>query len=405
MAFKDILTKPVTFKGKNISWGSLRKPLDPKDFRIVTVADFPNEIPLYDETRVALIPFRTLVSYPFSFPFGGKGNVRDALLLSFKPILGEKEDRLSLIPQITAQNASSTKGVAWLISREEVAEWESKLGENVSFWPAPLAFADEVDGDGVVVWSDAEGSSAVWLEAGETRFYRWVPAAEETAEELVEWVQNYAVSQGKQITRVSILKEGDASPAAVEVAGRASLAVVPGLDMLDLSTRGADNAEQIEAYFTAAARTLRVLSILGTIFLFFSLVLLIQNIYHRSDFSALPRQAYARAFGEESNNPLTSANRMLRNLTGSGPQMTLAQVLSNFVAAWKETGDHAKIQIDSIRYGAERTEIQGLSETTDAIQQLRDELGKHGFAARTGEVQQVPGSGLRFSIILTGAAQ
>jgi hypothetical protein len=63
-----------------------------------------------------LAPFKTLVSYPFSIPFGRKGNVREALLLSFRPILGETEKGLFLVPQVTEQTANLTKGVAWLLS-------------------------------------------------------------------------------------------------------------------------------------------------------------------------------------------------------------------------------------------------------------------------------------------------
>jgi hypothetical protein len=268
-----------------------------------------------------------------------------------------------------------------------------------------LAFASEVDGNGVVVWADEEGSAAVWLSEGETKFYRWTPADESTPEELAEWVRSYAQAQGADIKEVCLFREGEITPYQAESCGRASLACVPGLDGLDLSTSGADNAAQIEAYFAAAFHTLRVLTVLGAVFLVLSAAFLFQSLSYRSSFRALPKEAYARAFGEESNSPLTSANRILRNGTGGGGQMSLAQVLSNFTAAWKNSPDSAGIKIDTIRYGAERTEIQGLADTTDAISQLRDELNKQGFTARTGEVQQVPGSGLRFSINLTGASK
>ena len=63
------------------------------------------------------------------------------------------------------------------------------------------------------------------------------------------------------------------------------------------------------------------------------------------------------------------------------------------------------MKLDSLRYGAERTEIQGLAGSMDSIQSLRDLLNRNGFTAKVGEVQQVPGSGMRFSISLTGAKQ
>ncbi len=82
--------------------------------------------------------------------------------------------------------------------------------------------------------------------------------------------------------------------------------------------------------------------------------------------------------------------------------MTFEQVLSNFSAAWKNANASSGIKIDAIRYGSERTEIQGLADSTTVIEAFRDALGRSGFSAKLGDVQQVPGSGLRFSISLAG---
>ena len=74
------------------------------------------------EHKVVLIPFRTLVSYHFSYPFGRKGKVREALKLNFRPIIGEQEEHLALTPQITKQTQNSTEGTAWFAARAEVEE-------------------------------------------------------------------------------------------------------------------------------------------------------------------------------------------------------------------------------------------------------------------------------------------
>jgi hypothetical protein len=121
-------------------------------------------------------------------------------------------------------------------------------------------------------------------------------------------------------------------------------------------------------------------------------------------FAAAPPQIYKSAFGENSNSPLSSAYRKLRLLTGTGAQMAFDQTLGNISAAWSAMPAGTQVKLDALRYGAERTEIQGLASSTGDIDKLRDALAANGFKAKNGDVQQVPGSGLRFTITLNETA-
>lgn len=384
------------------------RPKVVRKFRIYPLSSIENvrtEPYVSNETPIVLIPFKTLVSYPFSFPFGKKGSIRDALTLNLRPVLGNSDTSLILVPQVTEQASDLTKGVAWLAAKSEIAEWESRIGTGAVFWPAPIAFVSEVNGSGIVVWCDDEGSSAMWFDDGEPIFYRWMPDSEGGAEQLAEWVLKYAESNGRKIDSVKIFRNGGVSQKDVQFCGEAAIASLKGLDMLDLSSRGADMAEQTEAFFNTAFKTAKTLSILGVMFVVFSAMPLIQGLIYKGSFDRAPAQIYRRIFGEESGSPLMSVNRKLKMLTGNGTQMTLEQTLSNFSAAWKDNPSSAGMKLDSLRYGAERTEIQGLAGSMDSIQSLRDLLNRNGFTAKVGEVQQVPGSGMRFSISLTGAKQ
>ena len=82
--------------------------------------------------------------------------------------------------------------------------------------------------------------------------------------------------------------------------------------------------------------------------------------------------------------------------------MTLEQTLSNFASAWQDTKAALTMKLDSMQYGTEQTEIQGIADSVNSIEELRDSLSNNGFTAKIGEVQQVPGAGLRFSMVLTG---
>ena len=400
--------KSVSGRFKNISFNGLSKDRTaaPRSFSFQTVAAVAAQ-PAHSSgaPRVVLVPFRTLVSYPFSFPFGRKGKVREALSLNFRPVLGDRESLLSLVPQITEQSASLTRGTAWFAAKSEIEEWESRLGDDAAFWPVQMAFVGEVNGSGLVVWHDEEGSSAMWFEEWSPVFCRWAPASDGGPEELAEWVGQYAASSGKTIGCVKII-ESDAPESWIKRCCESALASVGGLESLDISNRGADAARQIESFFGTAFKTVRILSILGVIFLALSSLLLVQNFMGRSAFSEAPSAIYKSVFGEESNSPVTSAVRKLKVVTGSGDSghMSLEQTLSSFAAAWK-SASASGVTLDSIRYGLERTEIQGLADSMASVQGLRDSLAKNGFSAKVGEVQQVPKSGLRFTISLTGAGQ
>ena len=78
--------------------------------------------------------------------------------------------------------------------------------------------------------------------------------------------------------------------------------------------------------------------------------------------------------------------------------MSLEQALENISAAWKASASSGSLKLDAIRYGTERTEIQGTAAGSGAVESLRDSLNKSGFSAKITDIQQIPGSGMRFSI-------
>lgn len=354
------------------------------------------------ESKVVILALKSLVSYPFSFPFGRNGNVRSALAMALRPVIGEHEDLLSLFPQITEQRSDITKGVAWFVSKSEIRELETVFGKDAVFWPAPVAFVSEIEGNGLVVWCDKSGCSAIWFEDYTPLFHRWMPSADGNEELLSESVMKYAESLGKTIPRIRVIKEETLSAPELQRCGTSALKLVRGLDVLDLSNKGTDNARQIEALFDACFNTVRILAAAGAVFVFFSFLLLVQNLIDRDLYSSAPSDIYRTAFGEESKNPLVSSKRKLRLLTGEGSQMTLEQTLSNFASAWQDTKAALTMKLDSMQYGTEQTEIQGIADSVNSIEGLRDSLSNNGFTAKLGEVQQVPGAGLRFSMVLTG---
>jgi len=323
-------------------------------------------------------------------------------MLSLRPVLGNMDGSVSLVVQIMEQTADLTRGIAWLAARSEVEEWEARVGSGAAFWPAPLAFAAEVSGNGIAVWCDHDGSSAIWFNGGSPLFYRWMSSADGSPEELAEWMAEYAKAAGQTAGVVRIFKDGDVPLDYIKSCGESALLSLEGLDTLDLSGRGADAAEKTEAFFDTAFKTARAFAAAGFAFLVLSAVVLAQNMFYKDAFDAAPARIYEKVFKERSPFPLRSVTSKLKAVTRDGGEMSFERTVGALSSSWKALAVSPGTKIDSLRYGPERTEVVGIANSMDSIQSLRDSLAGTGAAVKIGEVQQIPGNGIRFSIIMTG---
>lgn len=397
--FKNKISSTSVFKKDGVT--SVKK------VRFVTLSaleKIKKEEPIFGEPRILLVPFKTLVLSPFSFPFGRKGKVRDALRLTFRPILGERESMLSVVPHIAEQTSNLTRGSVWFAAKSEIEETEALAGKDFIFWPAPLAFIPERDGCSLVIYCDDAGYSAMLFENKEPIFYRWMPFSDGDGDSLAEWMRSYAESVGKPVSETEIFR--DTEELSEALCRKQSLSSnLKSFENFDLSNRGVDIAREIESFTAAAFSAIKIFTVLGAVFALLSLALMVQTSLNEDTFGNAPSAIYKASFGEESRSPISSSSKKLRLITGEGVQMTLEQTLSNFSAAWKNCPEASNITMDSVRYGTERTEIQGLADGMTSIQALSGALEKNGFTSKVGDVQQVPGSGMRFSLTLTGAGK
>ena len=368
--------------------------------KFCTAARLSGQPAVQGERRVCCAPLRTAAAYPFSFPFGRKVNLRGALELKFRSIAGEG-GALMMIPQATERGASSTRGAAWFASREEIEDYEKALGGRAALIPAPLALLSEVGGCGLVIWREAGCSCALWAEDYEPKLYRCFSDEECRPDEAARWMRGYAQSAGGEIApeNVRIFDAAEISPEELQRAGEATFAASPSSAALDFSNSGASAAERREGFFASAFFALRAATAAGLFCLVLSLALLAQNVFMKDSFASAPSEIYSLALGEESRAPLTSVTRRLRAVSGGGVQLSFDGVLSGVAAAWKQMPD--TMRLDALRYGIERTELEGRAQNTGDLQALRDALSKNGFTVRLGDVQQIPGGGMRFSLHLS----
>ena len=163
----------------------------------------------------------------------------------------------------------------------------------------------------------------------------------------------------------------------------------------------------------ARERTARVLrnfsaavALLGTFFcaVQFSLSLQVSSSLDR--LSAEAASLYREIAGgtERIVDPLSQARGKLAELKGTGgDDSSLSLFLAHLGRAWTggETGRKPGFPIlDQMRYTGGSAELTGTAQTMEAIQALRSAADSGGFRASLGDIQQIPGGGLRFSLSL-----
>ncbi|HPR90448.1 MAG TPA: hypothetical protein PLD93_03325, partial [Synergistaceae bacterium] len=101
--------------------------------------------------------------------------------------------------------------------------------------------------------------------------------------------------------------------------------------------------------------------------------------------------------------PLSQARGKLAELKGQGKnENSLSRMLSHLGRTWLN-GDQRKEDfpvLEQLRFSSEGADITGTAEKMESIQDLRTVADGSGYRAALGDIQQIPGGGLRFTLSL-----
>lgn len=350
------------------------------------------------ERKVVLVPLHTLAAFPFSFPFGKKVSVRNALELRFRPLLGTQESKINVVPQITHQKANETTGVAWFVSQEETEEFERKYAD-CALWPAPFAFASRVNGDGVVVCDYDDGCCGVLFAQREAKLYRWMPKDCGSAEILSEELAAYGKRNFETEPEICIVEpEKDIS---LQEIGDRTLELLPYAYSFNLSSVNVSAKAENDKFIDKMLRFGQLMTLFGAIFFVASFVLLGVNVAFRSSFANAPSHIYETVLGESSESPLSSVSQKLRAVNAEGnAEESFKTHVNRISSVWKELS--TRPVFDEMRYSAERIEITGTAADASEVDALQKALSNNGYKAVTENAQQLTKAGMRFTISLTG---
>jgi hypothetical protein len=355
---------------------------------------------------VLLFPFRNLAAHEFSFPFHGTSKVRDALKIQYRPLLGEGMQNVGFIPFFTKLEKKSSVGCAFIVRENEAAEAEkqaSGISGDCAVWPSPLAFAGEVGPNGLIVWSDGDFTTSVWIKNWTPALYRTV-SGEISPEEEERHAIEYIERAGGAVEKTLIVESSDVSVDDMQACGARTLKLCPMYAALDLSGRGANIQEERERMFDAVSKASRLALASGLVFLAFALALFVKQSSVAADGASNPGVVYESAFGERSMQPVASSLTKLRSSRDGAPE-TISAMLEDISSIYESMGEGSGIAVETLRYGSDGTDILGTSKNNDSIQRFRGLLEELGYAARTDNIETIPGGDMRFNMNVSRGAQ
>ncbi len=353
-----------------------------------------------------LVPFRTASAHPFSYPFRSMRDIRNALSLRFEPLISG-EEALEIVPWVKTTGKRGATGAAWCIAAGEIPD-DSEIGGGNVVWPLPLALAGAVDGEGIAVYrGDGILASAVFS-GGSPLFCRSSVAGsgpgEADMDREVRLCRELAAASGLEDLSSSVWR-GD-SVAELHDAARETVDRFPSFLSVNIQRSALDTSLARERTAVALRNFSAAAAVAGLCFCGVQLWLAGQVRSSLSDLTSRSRAIYSEiaAPGERIVDPLSQIRGKLAAAAGNGrDELTLSSVLSHLARAWmsEEGGRRPEYPVlELLRYSGEGAELTGTASAMEAIRALRAAADEPPFRASLGDVQQIPGGGLRFSLSL-----
>lgn len=362
--------------------------------------------------RAALLlyPFTTASVHSFSFSFKSTKDVRNALELKFRPLLSGEED-VDIIPFFSGNSGEATGGVALCVWKGEIPEETSDLSlkENV-VWPLPLALASAVNGEGVALFrNDTVCASAVFRN-GLPVFLR-CRSSEAMGKEIDEEI--------KLCTQIAAASGMTVAPDSVQVlfedhllltTAKETVKKYPRYLSFNISRPAIASSLSRERAVLMLVRTAACFGIAGLLFCGVQFLEVRRLKVAIEQYAAESASLFQDVFGagERIVDPLSQARRAMAELRGQGKaENSFSLTLSHLGRTWLDGEEKRKNLpvLEQLRYSGDGADIIGTAENMESIQLLRGAAGSGGYRASLGDIQQIPGGGLRFTLSVRRAEQ
>ena len=368
----------------------------------------PTRVP--SDGALILFPFRTASAHPFSFPFRSAADIRNALSFRFKPLLSGEEE-VEVIPLVSGRTKTGSEGTALCVWEGEIPEEEPGFPvRNNVVLPLPLALAGAVQGEGGAVYRDDTVCASALFHGGLPVFIRCRASSPEDGgiEAEVRRVTEWATSMGHELAPESVWRSSNEE--ALFESARETATRYPKLLEFNISRPAL-------AASLARERTARILlktlgwaaaaGILLSVIQWTSLFQLRSSIQRYTDEGIA---LYQEVFGRNDRvvDPLSQAKGKLAELKNGGKsESSLSSLLSHLGNTWLDGAKRRKDfpVLEQMHYTGDMADFTGTAEKMESIEALRTTADENGYRAVLGDIQQIPGGGLRFTLTLRGSAQ
>lgn len=353
---------------------------------------------------LCLVPFRSLSIQPFSYPFSNLSQIREALSIKIRPYSVEGKG-VEIFPAVFAKEGRSSRGVAWFIGSDELGKIESGLPQtsrNRLNWPVPMAFASRVEGSGVVVWTDGESICSMLFNEYFPALYRWRAYSDGGLEKERDWMFGYSRSTGKE-TENSYLIDSRQEEYSNELCLSLdrTLKAFPRYSQINVSRKVMDSFLLTERITGLTGRFLIWFLVCGILFTGGAFIQYRLHDWKLEALQSRSSEIYRTVFDPTGKiiDPLSQARARLADIAGNDKGLSLESVLSRIGEVWSDL-EKGEILLNTLRYNSDYVDMSGTASEMISVQKLQKSLDTEKIQSRIGDIQQIPGGGIRFNMTL-----
>ena len=350
--------------------------------------------------KLTLVPYRSLSIRSFDYPFGSVSAIREALRLQYISVASGRE--LEIYPAVLKKENRRFSGAALVLTAEERSAIEEGLdkGSKNAPWPLPFALAAELKGEGGAICVLDDGISSAFFVDGQPVLYRWQPLSRRTPEQERDWILAYGTRYREDPFNVIILNASEEEERLVKGV-KDTLEAFPAFISYSLSRKVLDTAIVLEHLVKGLSSLSWFMLFAGALFLASGLI---KGATLKGELEMVRDRSvaiYQEAFGPGNvRDPLSQARGMLAQMGKAPDRPALADGLRILTAAWPVLqGGEGKISLDTLRFGGEGMDLIGTANEVALVQNLQKAIrSETDGPVRLGDIQQVPGGGLRYSL-------
>lgn len=364
-----------------------------------------DRIPFKRGESLCLVPFKSLSIQPFSYPFTNLSQIREALSIKVRPYRIEGKG-VEIFPAVFDKESRSSRGVAWFISSEELESIEagrSDISGHFINWPLPLAFASRVNGTGAVIWTDGDSICSMLFREYYPVLYRWNVYSENGTENEKKWLFSFSASVGDEIEKAVIIdsRKTQEYENLVSSSLMETLRQYPRYSQINVSKKVMDSFLMTERVTGIVNRILSVILISGIFFSAGSFIRYFSSEKHLEMLKTRSIEVYRDVFDAQGRiiDPLSQAKAKIAEISGTESGFSLEEVLGRIGKSWSDVQQNG-IVLNSLRYSGDYVDMSGTASEMSSVQLLQKSLDTKEIQSRIGDIQQIPGGGIRFNMTI-----